>query len=150
MRESDVNRMIDSAERGINMAKLREEHNRRRAAEKVVVDTLLAKGEFLDEDGYPTQDALTIIELWPFEDEKGWFIFIQQLWAMKHFGWNEGVADHDFRPNTKVYLYEISTAGWSGNESIIRAMEKNEFLWHMVWVQSRRGGHYIFELDYEE
>lgn len=152
MRDSDVNRMIESAEQGlkINMDELRRQHNEQRAAEKTIVDTLLAKGEFLDEDGYPTQDALLIIELWPFDDEKGWFTFIESIWAMKHFGWNEGVADHDYIEGKKVYLYELSTAGWSGNEAIIRAMEENDFLWHMVWVQSRRGGHYQFELDYEE
>lgn len=134
----------------IDMAKLMEEHKSQKAAEKVVVDTLLAKGEFLDEDGYPTQDALTIVELWPYEDQKGWFIFIESLWAMKNFGWSEGLARHEYYQDRAVYLYELSTAGWSGNESIIRAMEKNESLWHFVWVQSRRGGHYQFELDYEE
>lgn len=132
------------------MEAARKEHMLRLAAEKQIVDTLLAKGEFLDEDGYPTQDALTIIELWPYTDCKGWFIFINQLWAMKSFGWSEGEADHSYIKDKKVYLYELSTAGWSGNESIIRAMEANEFLWHLVWVQSRRGGHYQFEIDLED
>ena len=154
MRDSDVNRMIDSAEqslrRPIEFDKLRKEFEEQRAAEKTIVDTLLTKGEFLDEDGYPTQDALLIVELWPFDDEKGWFTFIESIWAMKHFGWSEGVARHDYIPDKHVYLYELSTAGWSGNEAIIRAMEENHFLWHQVWVQSRRGGHYQFELDYEE
>ena len=41
----------------------------------------------------------------------------------------------------------ISTAGWSGNESIIYAMQNNKsMLWNLTWVQSRRGGHHIFEL----
>lgn len=152
MRDSDVQRMIDGAERGIkiDMAAAMLDLNRRRVAEKAIVDMLLARGEFLDEDRYPTQDALTIIELWPFEDQKGWFIFIESLWAMKDFGWSEGVARHEYRADEKVYLYELSTAGWSGNESIIRAMEKNNFLWQMVWWSSRRGGHYTFQLDYEE
>lgn len=133
----------------LDMIKLREEHEKQLAAEKQIVDTLLAKGDFLDDDGYPTNDALTIIELWPYTDEKGWFIFIESIWAMKHFGWAEGEAPHDWDKNKTVYLYEISTAGWSGNEAIIRAMENNDFLWHQVWVQSRRGGHYIFETDVE-
>jgi hypothetical protein len=25
-------------------------------------------------------------------------------------------------------------------------MQKNDMMWHLNWVQSRRGGHYIFEL----
>jgi hypothetical protein len=149
MRESDVARMIDMTERALMAEKLRQEYEKQKAAEKTVVDTLLAKGEFLDEDGYPTSDALTIVELWPFEDEKGWFIFIESLWAMKSFGWAEGEAPHDWDKDKVVYLYELSTAGWSGNEAIIRSMEENDALWHMTWVQSRRGGHYIFERGLE-
>jgi hypothetical protein len=49
-----------------------------------------------------------------------------------------------------VQRFDISTAGWSGNESLIRAMEKNSFMWATTWVQSRRGGHYIFEIDNDE
>ena len=45
-----------------------------------------------------------------------------------------------------LHLFRISTGGWSGNESIIRAMERNGMMWHLNWVQSRRGGHYIFEI----
>jgi len=130
----------------IDMKKLQEDHEKEMAVKKQVVDKLLAGGNFLDEDGYPTDDALAIVELWPYTDEKGWFTFIESIWAMKHFGWSEGVEPHDWDKDKNVYLYELSTAGWSGNESIIRAMEHNGFLWHQVWVQSRRGGHYIFEI----
>ena len=123
----------------------------RRKAEATVVSTLLAKGDFLDEDGYPTQDALTIVELWPFEDSNGWFIFIESLWYMKSFGWaSEVCVPNEYRPEVQARVYHISTAGWSGNESIIRSMEKNESLWHYHWVQSRRGGHYIFEVELDD
>jgi len=124
----------------------RVEHERKRAAEKVIVDTLLAKGDFTDDDGYPSDDALTIVELWPWEDEKGWFSFIESIWWMKSWGFNEGWATHDWDETKEVYIYEISTAGWSGNESVIRSMQKNDMLWNTTWVQSRRGGHFIFEL----
>jgi len=33
---------------------------------------------------------------------------------------------------------------------IIRAMEENNSIWSLVWVQSRRGGHYIFEVSDEQ
>jgi hypothetical protein len=39
-----------------------------------------------------------------------------------------------------------ATPGWSGNESIIKSMKKNEMMWFLNWVQSKGGGHYIFEL----
>jgi len=106
----------------------------------------LLQHEMLDEDGYPTDEALEAIEIWHWDDAKGWFEFINSIWHLKSWGWSEGEAEHDYRKDEKVYQYHISTAGWSGNESIIHAMQKNDWMWHMNWVQSRRGGHYIFEL----
>ena len=112
---------------------------------------LLDKGNFLDEDGYPTDDALEIIALWHWDDARGWFKFIESLWAYHDWGWKEKDEPHEWEDLKQykdkiVHRYYISTAGWSGNESIIRAMQKNDFMWHLNWVQSRRGGHYIFEL----
>ncbi len=102
--------------------------------------------DFLDEDGYPTEDALDLIEKWHFSDAKGWFKFIHSIWHFASWGWGEREEPHEYKENEKVYRYHISTGGWSGNESIIHAMQKNEMMWHLNWVQSRRGGHYIFEL----
>jgi hypothetical protein len=116
---------------------------------KTAIFNLIEHNDMLDEDGYPTQASLDIIKLWHWTDAKGWFKFIESLWHLKSFGWAEGEAPHDFVKDEIVYLYEISTAGWSGNEEIIRAMQENDFMWELNWVQSRRGGHYIFELkDY--
>ena len=106
--------------------------------------------DFLDEDGYPTNQALDLIEIWHWTDVDGWFKFIEELWAYKSFGWTEVIGGIDDWANQKLSdttkRFHISTAGWSGNESIIRAMEKNWMLWYMHWVESRRGGHYIFEV----
>ena len=112
---------------------------------------LLDKGNFLDEDGYPTEDALEIIELWHWDDARGWFKFIESLWAYHDWAWKEIDEPHEWKDLKQykdriVHRYYISTAGWSGNESIIYAMQKADFMWHLNWVQSRRGGHYIFEL----
>ena len=116
---------------------------------KILVASLMEKGDYLDDDGYPTEDALTIIELWHWDDIPGWFKFIENIWHLRGWGWSEGLfpKDNDFDISDKQrYEYHISTAGWSGNEDIIRAMQENDMLWHLTWVQSRRGGHYIFEL----
>ena len=113
---------------------------------KARLKTLLDDSDFVDEDGYPTDRALEAIEKWHWDDIPGWFKFIEGLWAYHDFGWNEKDEPHDWDKDKIVHRYYISTAGWSGNESIIRAMQRNEMMWHLNWVQSRRGGHYIFEL----
>lgn len=101
----------------------------------------------LDEDGYPTDEALDLIENWSMMDSKGLFEFIKSIWWAPDYGWCEKDEPHEWKENTVVHRYYISTGGWSGNESIIRAMENNKhFFWTLNWVQSRRGGHYIFEL----
>lgn len=103
--------------------------------------------EHLDEDGYPTESALRLIQIWRADDSAGWFEFINSIWHLRSWGWHEEVVDSEWDTEKKVTKYHISTAGWSGNESIIRAMKKNWILWPTTWVQSRRGGHYIFERD---
>lgn len=112
---------------------------------------LMAKDEeFLDDDGYPTEHALEIVKVWLWDDPVGWFEFIGRMWHLRDWGWNEKEAPHEFYADKTVRLYQISTAGWSGNEALIRAMESNIILWSTTWVQSRRGGHYIFEVENDE
>lgn len=100
----------------------------------------LANSALLDEDGYPTDEALEVIERWPMFRNKELFEFIKELWYMSEWGWREENIDGTTR-------YILSTGGWSGNESLIHALEHNRnFAWSMTWHQSRRGGHYIFEV----
>lgn len=103
--------------------------------------------DLLDEDGYPTADALSMIERWDYDDPVGWFEFIHNLWYAADWGWRSEVQQHEYRPDTMVTRYRISTAGWSGNERTIRSMQENHVLWNTTWVQSRRGGHHIFDLE---
>ncbi len=122
------------------------------AASKAAIFDLIEHNEMLDDGGYPTDAALDAIKLWHFSDARGWFKFIEGLWWHSSMLWKEDDVPHDLRSfkgyeDKMVHRYWISTGGWSGNESIIRAMqENNHMLWTLNWVQSRRGGHYIFEL----
>ena len=100
----------------------------------------------LDDDGYPTQYALDLIWFWHFSDPRGWFDFIQSIWYMRDWGWKEAEAIDEIFEDKNITAIYVSTAGWSGNESIIKAMQKSDMLWHLTWAQSRRGGHYIFEI----
>jgi hypothetical protein len=94
----------------------------------------------LDEDGYPTSETLERISNWDHNDSQGWFKFIEGIWHHAVFGWREYQE-----PDTEYKVYQISTCGWSGNESIITAMEDNYILWSLWWYSSTRGGHYLFK-----
>jgi hypothetical protein len=83
---------------------------------------------------YPSEQTLEMIRGWDGQDPYGFFDFIESHWWMADWGFKRG----------KKYIY-ISTGGWSGNEDIIAAMQDN-FVWFMCWIQSKRGGHYIFEI----
>lgn len=107
--------------------------------------------DYLDEDGYPTEEALDIIANWwskPDSECKSFselMEFIKTIWWTPDYGWQEKEEPHEIWPEKTVKRWYISTGGWSGNEDIIHAMKKSDFLWTLNWVQSRRGGHYIFE-----
>lgn len=103
--------------------------------------------EWLDEDGYPTESCLEKIKNWPVGDsEEDLIEFIKSVWWATDWGWSESVINHPYRKNRKVKEYQISTGGWSGNESLMKAFEEN-IIWHFVWQSSRRGGHYVFHID---
>ena len=100
---------------------------------------------------YPSDESLDKISKWDFKDAKGCFEYMRSLWAYADIGyWQEEMVDGDpylqvtyEKPRQRYFLY---TAGWSGNEDIIMAFKQNTILWSITWVQSRRGGHYIFEV----
>jgi len=95
----------------------------------------------LDDDMYPTEHALDKILNWS-DSFNDLMLFIRPLWNYSIFGhWTETEV------GSGKIEYAISTAGWSGNESIIQALKTNKHhFWTLCWVQSRRGGHYIFEV----
>jgi hypothetical protein len=94
-----------------------------------------AEAHDLDGD-YPTDAALAKIVAWPYTDLRGLFDFVHGIWYLADWGWSEPEPGH----------FEISTAGWSGNESIIEALMNNTMFWLTCWQESRRGGHYKFEI----
>ena len=50
------------------------------------------------------------------------------------------------RCEQKGNIWSVATGGWSGCESVIRAMLENRLFWGMAWYQSKRGGYYEFHL----
>jgi hypothetical protein len=94
---------------------------------------------FVDGYGYPTDEALERITRWEYED--GWvelMDFIRSIWWASDWGFHV--------EELGKLTYNLSTGGWSGNESIVQAMQRNYLFWTLTWMQSRRGGHYTFEI----
>lgn len=142
---------MNEEERAVFLEEAKRKYEEDKAASKKAIFDLIENNEMLDDDGYPTEACLDVIELWHWSDPKGWFKFIESCWHLRSWGWKEEDEPHEWKEleqykDRMVHRYYISTAGWSGNESIIRAMQRNDMMWYLNWVQSRRGGHYIFEL----
>lgn len=94
--------------------------------------------ELLDEDGYPTEGALGLLSDWPWADPVGWLALAEQLWSY---------PERFVRTEHPEYVeYRMSTGGWSGNEGVLAAMQKNAVLWGTCWDESTRGGHTVFRL----
>jgi hypothetical protein len=97
----------------------------------------------MDEDLYPTDEELKIIEDWPHTDIRGLIEYVKGLWHFPDWGWTTGLTSND------EIIYNISTGGWSGNESIIHALQDNIMFWALCWYSSKRGGHYEFRIGVE-
>ena len=98
----------------------------------------------MDKDGYPTDEELQEIRQWSKNrivdyDVLGLLDYIRDRWRYADSGYFKLVGK-------RVLRLELHTAGWSGNESIIDALQENVF-WFMWWQKSTRGGHYYFRID---
>lgn len=92
----------------------------------------------MDSDGYPEEHELQTIREWT-GDYPALMAYVRERWYYAEYGWR---IHHDGEPD----WYSVSTCGWSGNESLIEAMEANRMFWLMTWQSSRRGGHYEFKV----
>lgn len=91
-------------------------------------------------DGYPTRSTVQIISKWQIRS-KHWaddcaalLSYVRKCWAFRDYFTSNGG------------YYQVSTAGWSGNERVIEALQANKRFWRMCWQESKRGGHYKFEI----
>ena len=88
-----------------------------------------------DADGYPSEEALKRIETWPHTGGYADLMqYVESLWAYKDCFF------HDAYNRT----YVLTTAGWSGNESVISALQANLPFWGICWYSSFRGGKHTF------
>lgn len=90
-----------------------------------------------DAQGYPTDETLKAIETWDANAPHDLLHFVKAAWE-----YGESYFRMKVRP--KGIWFRLSTGGWSGNESLIDALENNVFFWARYWQESKRGGHYLF------
>lgn len=103
----------------------------------------------MDADGYPEDHELEAIEKWDYKDV---FNLLEYIKARHQF---EGyltfnVYTEDYKPYKKGLEVHYSTAGWSGNESMIHALLRNTFIKMFFYYSWRTGGHYVFRIMPEQ
>jgi len=107
-----------------------------------------------DEDGYPTEEELDYFRTYKLETDL--LEYLERLidaWWMP--SWGITVKKEKKFPDMKkvdmgdcIRIY-ISTGGWSGNESILGAIEETDFMFYYK-EEWRRGGHYTLEFGLPE
>lgn len=81
---------------------------------------------------YPTNKQLDAIKKWDPLDSHGLLEYVRELWAYPDY------------VKVKGKKYTFATGGWSGNEDIIAALEKNLVFHAICWYASYRGGKHIY------
>ena len=90
-------------------------------------------------DLYPREEELKTIAEWDFGKKPVTDLldYVRRLWKYD---------DRFVLTGKKVLRLYLSTGGWSGNESIIRALRQNSIFWYMFWRKHTVGGHYWFRI----
>jgi hypothetical protein len=104
-------------------------------------------GELLDEEGYPTTEFLSWLRDLSIDNvmhPREVMATVKSAWNYADWGWRVEETKNDL--GKPVARYYISTGGWSGNEAIINALQRNPCFWPLYWYSSRRGGHHVFEI----
>jgi hypothetical protein len=99
-----------------------------------------------DADSYPTDATLMAIEQWSHQDMAGCLDFCRAAWHYPDYV-SEDISVHEvgvLRAKPQERYLRFATGGWSGNESIIHALQTNRAVWLMTWRLSAYGGVYLF------
>ena len=100
----------------------------------------------MSEQDYPTAEDLAKIEQWPATDIAGCLDFVKALWHYPDAATHD-ISAHEasvLRAGKQDRYLRLATMGWSGNESIILAMQENLYVQLVAWQLSARGGLHIY------
>ena len=89
-------------------------------------------------EDYPRKSELKTIEKWEIKtkgDVLNLLDFIEDLW-----NYDYGIIKK--RGNTYTFI----TGGWSGNEDIIYALDRNHMFQMACWQKSVRGGLHVYRI----
>ena len=104
----------------------------------------------MDAEGYPDERELNTITQWDAKkDPFGLIEFVKSLWHFQSWGIVEKWGKGNY--NKHQLFLQLHTGGWSGNESVIRALLGNR--WFSItgsYVMWKKGGHYYFEIAPEK
>jgi len=88
----------------------------------------------LDADGYPTEESLEYLAAHIPRDPCEPLAYVVEAWS------TYGTVRLDGS------TLRLTTGGWSGNESLIEALELQHVAWPAAWESTHRGGAYCFDL----
>ena len=98
----------------------------------------------MNED-YPSEEDLKLIENWDYTED--FFKLAEMVCNIWHFDdWAEFRDWHTDDYGHKYRELRLATAGWSGNEDIVSALNKNTMFNMLCWQSSHRGGLHIYHI----
>ena len=117
-----------------------------------------------DRDGYPSDETLDRIERWTVAQQRVPFgsrsasldgvrkclDFVVEAWDTRYGSVHRTLIDIEqafLAPTANETFIRFATGGWSGNESLIHALQRNWMVHGLTWVMSRRGGLHIYRYE---
>lgn len=106
-----------------------------------------------DKHGYPTDATVEALANWSVEPPGSVAEHIDEALDFLTAAWNDayGLIRHDLTEHEAALIraepgrryVALATGGWSGNECLIGALERNLVVWSFCWRLSAIGGLYI-------
>ena len=105
-----------------------------------------------DRDGYPTDETVTRIEEWPvqglaIDSLRSCLDFVIDSWDNDYGSVSRTLSSTELsmvHAQKGEKFIRFATGGWSGNESLINALRRNQMIHGLAWVATVRGGLHIY------